>query len=367
MKLCCFFNYGPHYRLPVFKALDGAMDVDFYLGREVEGMSRSGIEPLDVTQLRSVRRFSNVKWGKWLWRRKLLRLAFKPYDAYLLTADMCLTYVPFMLLCRMMGKRVYGWGHGIKGFRPVSRWLQRFLYRHYDALFIYSGGGRRRMGELGFDTSRIHVIYNSLNDGVTLADVERNRRDNPLREHFGNDLPVVLFTGRLTAVKRLDMLVDAVAACRVPCNLLVVGDGPCRDALERQVADRGLQGRVWFYGACHDRARLDRLLSNCAVCVSPGNVGLTALDAMGCGVPVVTHDDFESQMPEYEIVTPGVTGQLFTKDSPRELLTALEAALAMDRQATTAACLAAVNSHYTASRQVALIKNVIEQGEKTIE
>lgn len=367
MRLCCFFNYPPHYRRDIFLALDAMYDCQFYFGREVEGMRNSGIEKMDVTLFRRpVRWFANVKRGRWLWRRKLLRLAFGPYDAYLLTADLCLTYLPFIVLAHLMGKRVYAWGHGIKELKGVARGVQRFLYRHYDGLFIYSEGARRRMIELGFNPSRIHVIYNSLVSRVDRAALD-SYRSSILTDRFHNDAPVILFTGRLTAVKRLDMLVEAVKTLNdtgVECNLLIVGDGPYRAELERLIADASLEDRTWLYGACYDPGELGRLIANSAVCVSPGNVGLTALHAMQHGVPVVTHDNFETQGPEYEIVTPGLTGEFFKENELPSLVGAIRRVLEL--QSTPEGykklkdnCLNIIDNTYNALNQTQIFKDFI--------
>lgn len=47
---------------------------------------------------------------------------------------------------------------------------------------------------------------------------------------------------------------------------------------------------------------------NADLCVSPGNVGLTAMHSLVFGCPVITHNCFEWQMPEFEAIQPGITG-----------------------------------------------------------
>ena len=53
-----------------------------------------------------------------------------------------------------------------------------------------------------------------------------------------------------------------------------------------------LQDQIWFYGACYDESKLGELIFNADLCVSPGNVGLTAVHSMGYGTPVITHNNF---------------------------------------------------------------------------
>jgi glycosyltransferase involved in cell wall biosynthesis len=55
------------------------------------------------------------------------------------------------------------------------------------------------------------------------------------------------------------------------------------------------------------------------VTVVPGAAGLTVIQSLQHGVPVVTHGDAHSQMPEFEAVIPARTGSLFEKGSVESL------------------------------------------------
>jgi glycosyltransferase involved in cell wall biosynthesis len=69
------------------------------------------------------------------------------------------------------------------------------------------------------------------------------------------DKATVLFVGRLTTQKALPTLLQALGRAVVDCpqlHLMLVGDGPDRPALERQVHDLGLDGYVTFVGKAVD-------------------------------------------------------------------------------------------------------------------
>ena len=65
---------------------------------------------------------------------------------------------------------------------------------------------------------------------------------------LGVDGPTLAFAGRLTAQKSLEVALEAVAAVE-GVELVVAGDGPERERLERHAASRGLGARVRFLGA----------------------------------------------------------------------------------------------------------------------
>jgi glycosyltransferase involved in cell wall biosynthesis len=99
------------------------------------------------------------------------------------------------------------------------------------------------------------------------------------------DAPVIGGVGRLAPGERFDLLIRAVG--QVPgATLLLVGDGPARQSLERLAEIEGVAGRVRFAGAVgHAREML------CAMDVfaSPGEqtFGLVVLEAIAAGLPAL--------------------------------------------------------------------------------
>src|SRR5690606_31038091 len=70
----------------------------------------------------------------------------------------------------------------------------------------------------------------------------------------------VLSVGRLESVKRVDLIVEAMARVNPPVRLVVAGDGTQRANVEREADTLGLGDRVAFLGSVGD----DQLLQLCA-------------------------------------------------------------------------------------------------------
>ena len=131
----------------------------------------------------------------------------------------------------------------------------------------------------------------------------------------------VVFAGRLSREKGVDVLLDALAlAPGLPA--VVAGDGPERDALEQQARDLGLLDRVRFVGRV-PAVRVHDLMRRAAVVVVPSrwheNQPMTILEAFGTARPVVTTD--LGGLPE--LVTDGETGRLVPADDAAALAAAL--------------------------------------------
>jgi len=102
----------------------------------------------------------------------------------------------------------------------------------------------------------------------------------------------VIFVGRLDAVKGVPLLVDAMARLgdsHPDARLQLVGDGPHRAALERQVAEAGLSDRIEFLGY-RPQDEVAALLETADLLVLPSfaeGVPVVLMEAMASRLPVI--------------------------------------------------------------------------------
>ncbi len=134
--------------------------------------------------------------------------------------------------------------------------------------------------------------------GVDLDLFSPRRADHSLRADLGvPGHPLLVHCGRLSVEKRVDRSIEAVAELRqagVEARLVVAGDGPRRDALQRRARSLApLPGglpAVHFTGFISDRTMVAKLLATADVSLAPGpheTFGLAALEALAAGTPVV--------------------------------------------------------------------------------
>jgi glycosyltransferase involved in cell wall biosynthesis len=115
------------------------------------------------------------------------------------------------------------------------------------------------------------------------------------RAMFGiaEDAFVVVTIGRLVARKATTQLVDALAASALPnAHLLIVGDGPDREAIERRAQERGVGERVHLLGQASEMEKHAALAcADAFVSTSQHEgFGLVFLEAMAFGLPVLCYD-----------------------------------------------------------------------------
>ena len=133
-----------------------------------------------------------------------------------------------------------------------------------------------------------------------------------------------VFLGRLKARKGVDVLLSALAElpARGATELVIVGDGEERTALETQTQRLGLTRRVHFVGK---RSGLEKvyLLKNALFGVVPSRwwegLPLVVAEHFAAGLPVVA-----TQVPGLgDMIEPGVTGLVVAPESSVELAGAL--------------------------------------------
>lgn len=145
-----------------------------------------------------------------------------------------------------------------------------------------------------------------------------------------SDAPILLSVARLVRQKGLDVLIEAmnpIAEAFPDARLLIAGEGPERQALERLVRDLGLEDRVRLLG---HRGDIAQLMSHAWLLVHPARwegFGLVLLEAMRAGLPVVATG--VSAIPE--IVIAGATGRLVPPDDPSALAEAVIGTLGDER------------------------------------
>jgi alpha-1,6-mannosyltransferase len=141
-----------------------------------------------------------------------------------------------------------------------------------------AGVERVRRVSLGVDLDRFHPRRR------TYAAATR-------RAHGLPEGPLALFVGRIAREKELDLLLASWPDVerRTSARLVLVGDGPSRQRLQRQP---GSDRFVWLPFEA-DRERLADLMAAADIYVAPCSLetfGLSALEALASGTPVLTAD-----------------------------------------------------------------------------
>ncbi|MCP1662289.1 glycosyltransferase involved in cell wall biosynthesis [Methanocalculus sp. AMF5] len=176
----------------------------------------------------------------------------------------------------------------------------------------------RALAGLGV-SGKVPVIPNGIDMGQIAAVVPAGMEGGGPAACYGRgdggpDIPQsdIIFTGRLIREKHVDLLIRAAALLREELpglRLAIIGDGPERQALETLAQEEGIAEAVSFTGFLPTHDAVIAAMKASKVFVLPSTregFGIVALEAMACGLPVVTVD--HPRNAAADLVEDGVTG-----------------------------------------------------------
>lgn len=370
MKLCIIYNFAQHYRTNIFTLIDKTFDCDWYFGD-----SMGDVKKMDYSLLRgNVTEVHNKRFkGGWAYQKGISSLIKKDYDAYILLSDTRSISVWLFVIRALFHqkKKVYFWSHGWYGKESgIERFIKKILYRLPNGgTFLYGNYARELMIKEGFNPNKLFTIHNSLAYDQQLA-IRKEMKESPVySDHFGNENPNLFFVGRLTPVKKLDQILQAMVICKQNghnYNMTFIGGGEKTEELQRLTCELGLQENVWFYGPCYDEKELSNLIYNADLCVAPGNIGLTAMHSMVFGTPCITHNDFPYQMPEFEAIQEGRTGIFFERGDVKRLAEKIDEwffVYGQDRETVRQSCFKEIDEQWNPYFQIEVLKKQLLKDE----
>jgi glycosyltransferase involved in cell wall biosynthesis len=173
---------------------------------------------------------------------------------------------------------------------------------------------RQYLGRLGFAAWLIESLAMRLPDHIVAASPQTAERlraslgDKPIISVAPNGIDLaeatnahpdsaptdIAVVGRLMSHKRVDMLLESIAQLHaegMPVTCRVIGDGPERTALHEKASELGIADAVEFRHDVSEQKDVYGLLKAARVCVFPSareGFGIAVLEALACGVPVIT-------------------------------------------------------------------------------
>ncbi len=192
------------------------------------------------------------------------------------------------------------------GMDPAYREVTRYSLEQSDLVTAVSQRLAQITAEAYELTRPIRVIPNFVDPEVFRPRLAE--RENPCRGRARPADPLLCHISNMRPIKRVLDVVAIFAQInrRIRCRLAVLGEGPELPAMRAEVHARGLQDRVRFLKF---RPRVQGLLARAALFLLPSefeSFGLTALEALSCGTPVLAYE--VGGIPE--VVTNGVNGVL---------------------------------------------------------
>ena len=280
-----------------------------------------------------------LKWKFSFFPGALWRMVRERPDVVLCLSNLSqLTECVALPICKFLGIRFVYWTHAYHHGRPIrNRVFERlrgrllvYLCKRADAVITFSESGRSYLTSRGVPMRKVFCAPNTLDTDSLLSSALETRavytREIIAQELGLNpDCRVVLFCGRLLRDKKVDDAVLAVSRVieRFPkVHLVIVGDGPERDSLER-LAEAKIPGHFSFLGEVYDEEILSKVFSVAEIFVMPGYVGLAIVHAFCFGLPFIT-ERVKIHSPEIQYLHDGYNGFWVEEDDTEGLAVQIE-------------------------------------------
>jgi glycosyltransferase involved in cell wall biosynthesis len=198
--------------------------------------------------------------------------------------------------------------HGGIAWRGLAEWTERTALTRADAVVAVTRVLADMIAEHGVSPARLHVMPNGIDETM----LPESAIDRSAKARLGlSGLLVLGFTGFVRDWNGLDRVIDLLAGPgRESWFLLVVGDGPARESLERHARQRGVEGRLRFTGVVR-RNEIASLVSAFDIALQPAAnpyaSPLKLFEYLALGRAVVAPD----QPNIREILTPDSDAVLF--------------------------------------------------------
>ena len=170
----------------------------------------------------------------------------------------------------------------------VAKYVASF-YNKCDYVWTVNNATAETLKEYGYK-GEITIMPNGCDMPVNLRD-DGERKKLAQKYSINPNDPMLLFVGRITYIKNVDLIVKALAALKWRgkiFSMLFVGGGEDEDKLKEMVAKLELEDVVKFTGKILNREELKKVYSSCDLFVFPSiydNAPLVVREAAACGLP----------------------------------------------------------------------------------
>lgn len=308
---------------------------------------------------------------KLVWQRLPIRYLWRHFDIYVFNGNpRFLSTLIWASALRLARRKVIIWGQGhTAGSSKLQERVRLSWWKLFNYFFLYTDSEVQQLKKRGFQAKTIVGMNNGLDQRGHELQIQRwcGQRLEAWKRNKGLEKSLVILScARLETKNRFDLMVQCMPALTEKFNDItwcIIGDGPIAAELRTQAQRNGADRHISWLGAIYEEEELAPwfLVSQCLI--HPGAIGLSLLHAFGYGLPVITHDNAQNQMPEIAALKDGWNGLLYRENDPNALLERvielLQDDVRLNRMRANALDVATTefNTQIMASRFAELIRN----------
>jgi glycosyltransferase involved in cell wall biosynthesis len=200
------------------------------------------------------------------------------------------------LVCKdLKNVKVFYTAHGFHFFKgaPIKNWLiyypiEKWLSRYTDVLITINNEDYQRANK-SFKAGRVEYIPGVGLDTKKFTNVTIDKSEKRKELGLPDNAFVVLSVGELNNNKNHETVIKALATLNNPqINYVICGQGPLENYLKKMIKELGLEKQIYLLGFRSDIAEICKASDVFVLPSHREGLGMAALEAMACGLPIVT-------------------------------------------------------------------------------
>jgi len=252
MKIALITNFCPFYRIKLFKILAEKINAEFFFFSDA---SEKNWETQNIVNSVGLPVVPILKPGMSkiglllnLWKK----LRANNYDVYIQGISGRFI-VPLTYIAARLRKKKYiiwtgFWNHPDTFFHRVTFPIVKYIYRHSDAVVAYGTHVRDYLISLGVEEKKIFIAQNTADNEIYNKEVPENEKNELIKSLDAENKIIVMFVGRLSTEKGVDILLNAAKLTLDVGRLtfVIVGRGPEKENLQKYCKQNNLDNVIFL-------------------------------------------------------------------------------------------------------------------------
>jgi glycosyltransferase involved in cell wall biosynthesis len=191
--------------------------------------------------------------------------------------------------------------------KTIFKWLyDKFFGYHLlkdaDRIIAVSKEEAKYDNEMGADFKKIHVIYN----GMDIKSFQDLPKYGEFKKKYDINGKIILYLGRIHKLKGIDFVIKSFSNFKEVNNSFLVISGPddgYRSELEKLIEKLNITDKVKFTGFLDEKDKISAYVDAdlfVHTVIYMGGVGITPLEAILCGTPVIVTEQCGEVIKEAE-------------------------------------------------------------------
>ncbi len=313
MKIAILQPIIPHYRETLFKRLNKVFDIDLFIYKNQNDMKKNNFQnaDLDYSHLNSFQFLGALIYNFFPLMNPKYKVLILPGEIRSLS-----TWI-LLFLGKFTSKKIILWGHGIsvKNYIEEEKKLlpiRVVFHKLADHIWLYTEKEKDIWSKY-IDKDKITALNNSIDTKKILRLPVLNKEEMKKKYKISTNLNII-YCARFTANRRIDLMLEVIKKVEdKDIGFIIIGEGEYKP-------DFSNYKNVYDFGAVYDEDIKHELFTIADLYFQPAWTGLSIIEAMAYGKPILTFKRSENllQCVEYGYIKPWVNG--FIGKSVNELI-----------------------------------------------